>query len=88
MYPAVVAAPAPLPPFFAPPVAAPRPASFVPPVQPIVPGPINNGGWPPVAAYQPLPPREWSEEDLETLTEVEMDRLFHILRRDHENQRQ
>ncbi|KAG9836893.1 hypothetical protein KCU98_g11158, partial [Aureobasidium melanogenum] len=65
---------------------APYPAFFAPPVQSFVSGPTHNGGWAPVAAYQPLPPREWTEEDLEYLTDVEMTRLFDILRRDHENQ--
>ncbi|KAG9952960.1 hypothetical protein KCU85_g1547, partial [Aureobasidium melanogenum] len=63
--------------------------AFAPPVQQFVPGPANNVGRAPVAAHQPLPPREWTDEDLKNLlTEEEFLELFHSLRRDHENQRQ
>ncbi|KAG9681440.1 hypothetical protein KCU95_g8646, partial [Aureobasidium melanogenum] len=67
---------------------APYPA-FAPPVQQFVPGPANNVGSAPVAAHQPLPPHEWTDEDLKILlTEEEFLELFNSLRRDHENQRQ
>ncbi|KAH0368122.1 hypothetical protein KCU65_g4100, partial [Aureobasidium melanogenum] len=86
-HPALLPPPAVVQPAF----VAPQGPAFAPPVQQFIagPGPINNGGWAPVAAHQPLPPREWTDEDLKNLlTEEEFLELFHILRRDHENQHQ